>query len=144
MSLRLTPEEIRSVIKGEGGADPWEDLVADFDFTGNRMEDAALMIQCTKFLDSLFPNENWGWQDFDKLISTRLVGRWPNARDVGKVLAKNDVKNGKLTREMFTRYRDEDFTQYAKTPGRHAFVADDEAGGVIVFVGVWYISDVRR
>ncbi|MFE6739746.1 hypothetical protein [Streptomyces tubercidicus] len=49
-----------------------------------------------------------------------------------------------MRREIFAILRDEDFTQYAKKPGNHVFAADDEEGGIISFVGIWYISDVRR
>ena len=91
---RLTPEEIRKALADGTDKEGWDELFVGFYY---RMEKSSTsgdaMIAATYVLDRLFPGRNWGWQDFDILLSQRYRGEWPTVTAYAEYRQNRDRAN---------------------------------------------------
>lgn len=151
MSMRKTPKEILYGVDHGFGEEAWEDLASDFNYTGDENEDRALLVLCARFLEKKFPEETFGWQDFDILISDRFVGRWDSRVALaGQVLGEDmdlikDPQERAFRKAQLDALTDEELvsTLFSR-PGWHALDTYDEKGGIVAFHNVLGIESVTR
>jgi hypothetical protein len=151
MSMRKTPQEIRKGIEDGFTEEPWEDLMEDFNYSGSEEKDAALAVQCTVFLERVFPGEKFGWQDFDKLLSEKFFDRYPSAVAAATQVTGEEVEDiedeerrGKEQARLDAMSDDELVSAFTQRPGVYLMDATDEPGTVLMFMKVHSLSDVRR
>lgn len=151
MSMRKTPQEIRKGIENGFTEEPWEDLLEDLNYSGDQATDQALAIQCTLFLERVFPGEKFGWQDFDKLISERFFGRWDSAvHAAGQVTGEEvddieDPEQRQKEQAKLDSMSDKQLVAAFKArPGVYLMDATDQPGTVLMFMKVHSLSDVLR
>ena len=151
MGMRKTPKEILHGIDHGFKEEAWEDLASDFNYTDDKDEDQALLVLCARFLEKMFPDGRFGWQDFDILISQRFMGRWDSRLAVaGQVLGEivEDIQDPQMRlseQAKLDSLSDEELASALfSRPGWHALDAHDEKGGVVVFNGVQGIESVTR
>jgi len=150
MSMRKSPMEIRDGIERGFSEEAWEDLLEDFNFSGDATENNALAVECTRLLDRLFPGEKFGWQDFDRMLSERLIGRFESAAATGRLLSEEvadieDPDRRKEKQDCLDAMSDEEMAALvASRPGWYVLESSDRPGTVVMFVGLYSIGDVRR
>lgn len=144
----MMPSEIIEAIERKTGPEAWLDLFEDFVWgDADKLERDAVLRQCARFLHQEFPGRTWGWQDFDKLITQALNDRYPSIAATGERWALDAVCDNDLTDAEFDAIRaegPEGFTQYAVKGEARWIEVDDPYGGVLVFIGINSIDDVRR
>lgn len=151
MGMRKTPKEIEEGILNGFLEESWSDLISDFNYDTDLAENRRLLTLCAKFLHAQAPDEVFGWQDFDILISEKFGGRWDStlayaAQVVGE--EASDVENPEeqeAFQKHFDSMSDERFVKaFLSRPGVHVMEAGDQLGGVVVFSGLRDISAIRR
>lgn len=150
LDTRMTPHEIIQAIKDESESpviDPcWNAVFKEFSFTQDPTKDRDLMIQTARFLDIMFLGQkDWGWGDFNKVLTERLAGRFVSKNAAGKYLAQTDLEMGIISQKVFDIHAEDHFCRYAgQRPGAYSLVANDGEGGVVLFTGVRSLDDVQR
>jgi hypothetical protein len=151
MDMRKTPKDIEEGILSGFSEEGWQDLVEEFAYDSDREENHRLLALCARFLHTQAPDELFGWQDFDILISEKFGGRWSSvltyaAQVVGEEAADiGDSEEQKAFQKHFDSMSDERFVKaFLSRPGVHVLEAGDQPGGVVVFSGLRDISAIRR
>jgi hypothetical protein len=163
-NLRRTPAQIRAMILGQEPApEGWNELIEEAILWGggdNTGLDKELAVDATYFLERTFPGEEWGWQDFDRLLSERLNWYWDSREELGLTRASEIVEDTedlaagnpvgqvgplRLSRAKADSMSEAELVAFALTePGMYVMDSVRQPGKVVVFYGVRSIEDVRR
>lgn len=73
MPTRMTVPEILAALENGTDSEYWGMLFNEYASTVRTVDEACdVMRHGALFLKQKFPGRTWGWQDFDKLISTKM------------------------------------------------------------------------
>lgn len=146
---RLTPEEIRSAVAEGTHKEGWDDLFSDVRIrhsgSGYQPSIDYHMVAASHLLDRLFPGRNWGWQDFDKMLSETYQGKWESVHAWAEYRQSID-------RAHFVQGADEPTDPYLYVQPelgpegtKHTHIVQYPAGGMIfVFGPIKNSHDVLR
>lgn len=142
MTIKLTTQQIIYAIENQRYPSwAWEETIETC--TGLREEEMADAVASARFLEKFQPEEKWTANDFRRLLTHHLIGRWYSLADYGVVRAREEFEDGNLTERRLKEILDskvEAATYGAHEAGTHVFT--DTTGEVLIFTKLFYRHDL--